>query len=103
MSNEELTEYYASDNFSIDFRKNIKPDSEKINHDLKRAAKRWDTIQEFLPKSGRLLDIGGSWGSFVSIASDRFESWSIDPSSGYSEYAKRQNFNAISGEFPQDI
>ena len=103
MSDEELKEYYASDNFSIDFRKNVRPDSKKVGFDLKRASKRWDVINSFLPESGRLLDIGGSWGSFVSIASDKFEAWSIDPSSGYSEYAKQQGFNAISGQFPEDL
>jgi polysaccharide pyruvyl transferase WcaK-like protein len=103
MSDDELGEYYFGDQFSRDFRSGIIPDEEKQVSDLERAQHRWNSIADKLPQEGKLLDIGCSWGSFISLAPEGIDAYGIDPSTGYVEYAQSLGLNAQVGRFPDDV
>jgi polysaccharide pyruvyl transferase WcaK-like protein/2-polyprenyl-3-methyl-5-hydroxy-6-metoxy-1,4-benzoquinol methylase len=102
MADDELEEYYFGGQFSRDFRSGVVPDKKKQKDDLARAQERWNVLRDILPKEGKLLDIGCSWGAFLKSAPDGIDAYGIDPSVGYVEYAQSLGLDATIGHFPDD-
>ena len=110
MSNEELEEYYLSDSFSLDFRKQKTVDEEKDKHLTVRAQKRWSALEPFFDENSKFLEIGCSSGHFLLQSINKTPySYGVDPSTGYAEHinslsvwAEKSIGEVRVGHFPEE-
>lgn len=84
MDDIELKEYYLSDSFSEDFRGSKTRQGDTRQELFDNASRRWGVVESFM-FGDNLLEIGCSSGEFLALAnaSQRFNVFGIDPSSGY--------------------
>jgi len=101
-SSEELRVYYAH-NYRNDYKKSYTPKPKHIYRAGKIALSRLKFLKKYGISSGKLLDIGAGGGEFVYLAQQMgFESYGVEPSIGYSEYAKREyGCNVTTGELDE--
>lgn len=71
---------------------------ENIDARVQTFAYNLDAIKEYLPPSGRMLDLGSYCGVFLGIAKDRgYEVQGVEPSKWASDYAKEHGIPTING------
>lgn len=93
MTEEESNEFYASNQFSRKFRGNDYPTPAMCAYRDEYAKRRLEILLPYLeelPKAP-FLEIGCSSGNFLKLVRELgFETFGIDPSTGFVEYAKRE-------------
>jgi SAM-dependent methyltransferase len=47
--------------------------------------------------SGRLLDVGSSIGGFLTVASERYDAWGVEPDPGTASQAREAGLNVLTG------
>lgn len=107
MTEKESDAFYKSDEFSRKFRGKDYPTQAMCAYRDARAKQRLEFLMpylESLPK-GPFLEIGCSSGNFLKcIRQLGFETYGIDPSTGFVEYAKRENgLNIFPGAYPDEL
>jgi 2-polyprenyl-3-methyl-5-hydroxy-6-metoxy-1,4-benzoquinol methylase len=91
---DELKIYY-SHNYRLDYKKTYSPKPKHVYRAAKTAAQRINFLQKYGITKGTLLDVGAGGGEFVYLAGKMgFQSQGVEPSVGYSEYAKNE-YNCI--------
>jgi len=101
-TSEELRVYY-SHNYRNDYKNTYTPKPKHIYRAGKIALGRISFLNKHSVSKGKLLDIGAGGGEFVYLAQKMgFDSQGIEPSIGYSEYAKNEyGCNVTTGELDE--
>jgi SAM-dependent methyltransferase len=107
MTEKESDEFYKSDEFSRKFRGKGYPTPAMCAYRDARAKQRLEFLMPYLEQlpKGPFLEIGCSSGSFLKyIQKLGFETFGIDPSTGFVEYAKRENgLRVFAGTYPDEL
>lgn len=104
MSNDELKDYYFSNQFSLDNRKKLEPDQQSRSLGFLRAEKRCELISEFVNPGSRMIDVGSGDGAFVETAYKKgYDCRGIDMSSSYVHFCQKRGLNVELGQFPDDL
>lgn len=102
MTEQELSRYYTT-SYSIDYRGGAKPDAKAMEYRDGIAQYRVNVLSKagVLAPGRSLLEIGCGAGNFLKLCDDLgMESWGVELSHGYSEHARSQSLNVVTGCFP---
>lgn len=98
---DEVTRYYTND-YRVHYHNITEPRQKDVERHFLRARQRFQAVERFIPKGGKVLDFGSGGGEFVSLLCEKgIDAIGLEPNEGFAEFSRQKyGIQVIDGMWP---